>query len=116
MNREEKRALVRKLKAKGYSKVDIDRMVMVKEMMNSSKNLQEGQKVRLNIERLRADVNWSGMNPRYKEWVEAHAGEVFTVKYHPEYSPSRVCLEECDAVEDWLFWDGDLEVVDEPQD
>lgn len=116
MNREEKRSLERKLRAKGHSPADIERMVMVKEMMSNSKNLQEGQKVRFNIERLRADPDWADKQDAYKEWVETHAGETFTVEYDEKHSPTLVCLKECDATVKWLFWDGDLEVVDEPQD
>lgn len=105
--------MLRKLKAKGYSKVDIDRMVMVKEMMDSRKNLKEGQRVKLKVDQLRADPDWPDKQDTYKQWVEAHADETFTVKYDEKHSPVLVCLKECDAAVKWLFWEGDLEVVNE---
>ena len=114
MNREDKRKFIKQFKEKGYSKKEIDQMVMLKEMMDNKKNLQKGQKVKLNLERIMSHPDYHNHTEKYRSWVESHIDVIFTVEYDKAHTdkPTLVCLKEDDSKPKWLFWEGDLEVID----
>ena len=72
------------------------------------KKFEEGEKLRLNIERIKARKNYDKMADAYKEFVDASEGVVFTAHVERE---NMISLAEEPK---WLFWSGDLEKV--PQD
>lgn len=77
--------------------------------------IEAGDKVKINFDRIYADVNFERMNPKFKEWCEENKdkGEIFVAFPH---NPSRCYkntgifeLYNNDAQEiDWLFSINDL--------
>lgn len=71
-------------------------------------NIQSGDKVTLNIEAIKSRKNYDSMTENYKTFVEENAGRVFTAKVEKN---SLVTFEEDNT---WLFWGGDLQIVEQP--
>lgn len=111
MNREQKRAFVKKAKKKG---VGTDAAKAYAEIISSGagepspkQEIVEAERVRLNIENLKARQNYERMSDKYKEFVETNANTIFTA--HVE-KPTLISLKEEPK---WLFWCGDLIKVKE---
>lgn len=104
MNREQKRALVKKAKKDGMSK---DKAKTFAEIMDTGSHtkpieIHNGDMVRINIDAVKARKNYEIMNPKYKEFIDASQGKVFTA--HVE----RDVLVSLEEAPEWLFWCGDL--------
>ena len=114
MNREDKRDYTKRLKAKGYPKKEIDQFLMIKEMKDNKKHLQEGQKVKLNMDNITSHPDYPNLTAKYRNWVESHKDMLFTVEFDKAYkdNPTLLCLKEDDSEPQWLFWEGDLTVQD----
>lgn len=69
------------------------------------KKFEEGDKVTLNIERIKNRKNYDRMADAYKEFVSESEGAVFTVHIERENMISFV------ENPRWLFWSGDLDKV-----
>lgn len=119
MNRHERRSLEKRVRRGGASEQEAK--AYVKTISNADairiggvgtpsppKKFEEGEKVRLNIERIKARKNYDKMADAYKEFVDASEDVVFTA--HVERENMISLVEE----PKWLFWSGDLEKV--PQD
>ena len=118
MNRVEKRALNKQFRKRGASKekageyvefinnADLIRAGGVG-MVSPPNQINEGDSVVLNIERIKSRKNYDKMNPDYQSFVEENKGKVFTA--HPE-KENIISLYEDDNK--WLFWSGDLDKVD----
>ncbi len=70
-----------------------------------------GDKVCLDLEKIKRHPEYDKRVPAYREFCEKNAGRVFTVEYDEGMRPSVVCLAEDDSNPKWLFWDGDLKAV-----
>lgn len=70
------------------------------------KKFEEGDKVRLNMERIKSRKNYERMADAYKEFVDASTDMVFTA--HVERENMISLVEE----PEWLFWSGDLDKVE----
>lgn len=109
MNREQRRKVERDAKAKGISKQ------LTKLYLDMNKNgfekpvepneIHDGDKVKINIDQVKTRRNYELMSEKYKEFVEASSGRAFTAKVERE---NLISMEEEPA---WLFWSGDLTVV-----
>lgn len=110
MNREEKRKYKKQLISKGYSGSQADTMIMIKEMQETRKFLKEGQAVKLDVKSIKSHPDYPRLTSKYKDWVELHCEDVFTVEYDEKYNnnPSLVLLKEDTTVPKWLFWEGNL--------
>ena len=111
MNREQKRNFVKKAKKRG---VNADEAKAYAEIISGgagtptpSQDITEGEKVRLNLENIKARKNYKIMSEKYKEFVETNAETVFTA--HVE-RPTLISLSEEPR---WLFWCGDLIKVED---
>jgi hypothetical protein len=107
MNRDQKRKLVKKAQKDGMKKElakTYAEIVSGTGEHTKPQSFLEGDKVTLNIEAVKARKNYERMSPKYKEFVEASEGVVFTV--HIERTGSNIVsfAEE----PKWLFWSGDL--------
>lgn len=113
MNREEKRRTTKKLKDKGYSKNDIAAMLAYKEIIKNSIVILEGQRVKLNIELIKSDVNYPRKTDKYKDWIDKHKDDIFTAEYDLRHldKPNLVCLAEDTTNPRWLIFTGDLTVI-----
>lgn len=116
MNRQERRNLEKRVRRGGASEQEAK--AYVKTISNADairiggagtpsppKKFEEGEKVRLNIERIKARKNYDKMADAYKEFVDASEGVVFTANVERENMISLV------EESKWLFWSGDLEKV-----
>ena len=113
MNREQKRTLEKRLRKKGVTKDRAQELVKVMNdadfirqngsgVPNPPQKFNEGDKVMMDVERIKARVNYERMSDAYKQFVSEHAGEVFTA--HIERENLISFTEE----PRWLFWSGDL--------
>ena len=111
MNRAQKRRLVQKVRKQGVAKETAQAYAEI--IGNGAgehtppQDIQEGQKVRLNIEAIKARKNYKIMTEAYKTFVDASAEAIFTA--HVE-RPTLISLAEEPK---WLFWSGDLIKVEE---
>lgn len=114
MNRQQKRAFVKKAKSKGISKNVAEAYLAIKEAgldkVSLPKQFQEGDKVKLDVEKIKRRKDYEKMNPRYKEFVESNADTVFTAHLERE---TLISLAE---QPEWLFWSGSLIKVKEKTD
>ena len=116
MNREERRAAVKKLIKKGLTKESA--ITFVKRMDSITTNpitTWEGEKVTLDYNRIISYPDWKQMREDYRNWVTEHKNDIFTVEFDPlkkerqtaDYN-SLVQFVEDETKPKWLFWAGDL--------
>ena len=81
----------------------------------SHQQLEEGTKVKLNWELIRRHPDWKIQRKDFKEWVEAHKDEVFTVEWDEQKKKNNttdkkilVCLAEDTTEPKWLFYTSTL--------
>lgn len=114
MNRQQKRAFVKKAQSKGISKNVAEAYLAIKEAgldkVSLPKQFQEGDKVKLDVEKITQRKDYEKMNPRYKEFVESNVDTVFTAHLERE---TLISLAE---QPEWLFWSGSLIKVKENAD
>lgn len=106
MNREQKRAFVKKAQKKGVSKKTAEAYAEIMDMGDRKiiepQDIQEGEKVRLNLENIKTRQNYGHMTDKYKAFVETNIDTVFTA--HIE-RPTLISFVEEPS---WLFYSGDL--------
>ena len=113
MNRKDRRAQTKVLqKTAKISRADAKKLV---EMKYSHYPLEEGTKVKLNWELIKRHPDWKIQRKDYKEWVEAHKDEVFTVEWDENRKKNNtsdkkflVCLKEDETEPKWLFYSSTL--------
>ena len=101
MNREQRRALAKRAQKNGMSK-ELAEIASGAGEHTKPQAFDEGDKIRLNVEAIKARKNYERMSPMYKEFVEAAGDTVFTA--HVERANMISLAEE----PKWLFWSGDL--------
>ena len=105
MNREQRRSLAKRARKDGMSK---ELAKVYAEIASGTgehtkpQAFEEGDRVRLNIEAIKARKNYERMSPMYKEFVEAAGDTIYTA--HVERTNTISLVEE----PKWLFWSGDL--------
>lgn len=112
MNREERRAMSRRLKRRGVKNaaelVDAyDKANKIRENVGEGKpspaqTIAEGELVRLNVGLIKSRKNYENMVDGYKEFVNNNENTVFTAHIERE---NIISLKENPK---WLFWSGDL--------
>ena len=112
MNREQRRKFTKRAKKRGLNErmtelyLSMDREGLEKPA--PPQKIKSGDKVMLDLERIKSRKNYDRMTDLYKEFVNASDGAVFTAKVERE---NLVSMEEDPR---WLFWSGDLILVSEP--
>lgn len=116
MNREQRRAVERKIK-KQITQNDKEKIEALVELLqlayarNTYKTpIQDGDKVMLKTEQISSRKEFENMSEPYKNFVFSSKNRVFTA--HIEHK-NLVSFTELDGDEDFLFWDGDLELVED---
>lgn len=113
MNREQRRKLNLSTQE---SKVltDLVNMAKIKKALDEYKPLAEGTKVKLNFEQISGHPDYSRLVPKYREWVESHKDEEFTVVHNTNPNiTNTVFLKNNTETSIWTFWEGDLIVIEE---
>lgn len=118
MNREQKRKTIKSFIAKGYTAKQAENFLAIKALENAKKFLKEGDKVKLNISQITSHPDWKAKRAQFKEWVQNHRDMVLTVEYDKNHTknPAIVCVREDETDPKWLFWEGDLDVVERSED
>lgn len=104
MNREQKRKFKKAAKARGIDKTVADVYLRLKENGVKSLDIEDGDRVRLNLKSIQSHPDYQKLSLPYRQFVEENAETVFTATY--EDGKKLVSLKEDDT--GWLFWPGDL--------
>lgn len=106
MNREQKRAFIKKAQKKGVAK-DIAKTYA--ELFGGGastptppQDINEGEMVKLDVDKIKSRRNYERMTANYKEFINDNIDTVFTA--HIERKNLVSFVEE----PKWLFWSGDL--------
>lgn len=108
MNREQKRALAKKLH---ISYQELKEAIEFKIEDVTIEQLPEGTKVRLKTNQILN--NGLHKNPQYREWVKKHDGDIFTCIREPSLpnDTKRCVFIEDETNPKWIFHVDDLELV-----
>lgn len=113
MNRERERKFMQLAKKKGVSKsltelyIEIQKRAARKEIV-PAQDLEDGERVRLNVEMIQRHPDYPRLSERYRSFVETHADDIFTVERDESFSKQNALVTLREAPEKWLFWSGDL--------
>lgn len=112
MNRKQKRNFVKAAKKKGVDKRIADVYLRLKEMDVSPVDLEDGDKVRLNLKAIQGHADYDRLSEQYKQFVENNTEQIFTVSRDERGGKLKtvVSLKEEPT---WLFWTSDLIKVEE---
>lgn len=108
MNREERRKIAKRWHVKPEMVTAFEQML---QEAAEAEPMPEGQKVKLNVGKIL--VNESVLKPAYKDFVRAHADDVFTVEKAAEGYNHIVSLVEDTTEPKWLWKTTDLIAVEE---
>ena len=116
MNRKGRREIQKVLRKNGYTKNSAKTFTMRLDNQTANDTTAwEGEKVKIDVERIKSYPDWREMRKDYREWIESHEGEVFTVEFDPSKKENNsmetnifVQLKEDTTEPKWLFWAGDL--------
>lgn len=113
MNRENRRALKKKLRDKGSRALAAD---VLESLGNEiDKKIRDGDLVTLNVDQITARKDYPRMQGEYRQFVEASRDKVFVAHPYRERPDGISALIELEGVETWLFWYGDLIQVENIQ-
>ena len=114
MNREQRRELTKALFAKGLNQKEVDIFLAMRGFDAAKNKFNGGEKVVLNIEKIKSDVNWNDKTDVYKNFVKDNEEKHFTVELDQKYKDgSLVCLLEDSSSPKWLWWCEDLKIVED---
>mgnify|MGYP001521349214 CR=1 FL=1 len=113
LNRENRRALKKKLRDKGSRTLAAD---VLESLGNEiDKKIRDGDLVTLNVDQIIARKDYPRMQGEYRQFVESSRDKVFVAHPHRERPDGFSALIELEGVETWLFWYGDLIQVENIQ-
>lgn len=111
MNREQRRNLQKAIKS---GKVDVDKVKNALsdliELQASTYGIEQGDKVKLNYDKIVSDPNFENMNPDFKTWVNQNKDTILTVEFEERQERNKMfCtfLEDDSGLKWWVFV-GDL--------
>ena len=120
MNRKERRELERKVrhiqKTKPWELQAMIRDQYPKEVIENrigKDTFAPGDKVMLDVQKVMDDINYGQMKQEYKEFIQSHANEVFTLSKVAKMSGpfAAVSFEEDETDPKWMFFIGHLKKV-----
>lgn len=106
MNREDRRALKKRLRDKDSRTLAADILKNLGDEID--KKICDGDLVILNVKQIMARKDYSRMQEEYRQFVESSRDKVFVARSHRKRPDGFSALIELDGVEKWLFWYGDL--------
>lgn len=109
MNREERRNFTKRMRKNGMPKGNAEKFVKIVDAVDRytpRKEIHTGDRVTLNVSALKGKKNYGIMNPEYRNFVEKSDGVVYTAVCERE---ELIHMEEQPR---WLFWCGDMDVVE----
>ena len=113
MNRENRRAMKKKLKDKSSRTRAANYLGSLGDKINDV--IHDGDLVVLNVAQIMARKDYSCKQKEYRKFVEQSRNVVFVANPYHERPDGFSALVELDGVEKWLFWYGDLVKVETVQ-
>ena len=111
MNRAERRKFVKLARKEGYSRGAAEAYLAVKEMGDvadgAPKMFEDGSKVTVDVEKIKATKDYETKSDNYKEMLEEISGKVFEVRN------VKGNLYSLDGLDGWIFWGGDLKTKED---
>jgi hypothetical protein len=100
---------------KGNKKLQLLKSI---EFENNNHTILEGTKVKINVIKIERRPDYKKLSDKYKTFIKENRGKIFTVEYDEDKKdkPKLVCLKEDPTPIKWLFWVGDLIVVQEKKE
>ena len=105
LNREDRRALQKKLRDKSVRTHAADILNSLGDAVNDI--IRDGDLVTLNVQRITGRKEYRHMQERYRQFVESSRGKVFVARSHHARSEGFSAVMELEGIE-WTFWYGDL--------
>ena len=119
MNRKQKRTFIKNVKKRGVSKKVAETYLIMKDVTDSVQDendklekIVDGSKVMLDVDKIKAKKDWHRLVPEYKEFVEDSVGVVYTVNKED----GKAVLVSFKESPGWLFYIGDLILVEEAEE
>ncbi len=106
MNRENRRALKKKLRNKKLRTLAADVTSGIGDDTNNI--IRDGDSVVLNVQQIMGRKDYPHMQDEYRKFVEENRNMVFVARPHHARSDGFSAIIELDGVEKWMFWYGDL--------
>lgn len=113
MNREQGRAAKKALARRGVSSELADIIIRMKRHGSAPQELNDGDRVRLNISAIRRHPDYERLSEKYRSFIEDHAAYIFTVKKDNGVGADGSVWMLAEDPNGWLFWSGDLVKVRE---
>lgn len=113
MNREQGRAAKKALARRGVSSELADIIIRMKRHGSAPQELNDGDRVRLNISAIQRHPDYGRLSKKYISFVEDHAADIFTVKKDVDVGADGSVWMLAEDPNGWLFWSGDLIKVKE---
>lgn len=115
MNRQQKRTAAQRLRknsARRLSFKEAQKVAQILDQVKQPSGIEAGDKVTLDYDKITSTQQYTGANPAYREFIEAHKGEIFTAK-KPENRANKQIFELAEDPSEvkWLFWGGHLKKV-----
>ena len=108
MNREQRRAFKKK-HGKTAREYAADKLNKLSQEIEN--HLLDGNKVRLDVDRIVSRSDYAHTTEEYKEFVESSRDKVFTVRLYRKRTDGFSAIVELAEEPKWLFWYGDLVLV-----
>ena len=113
MNRENRRALKKKLRDKKARTLASNVLGALGDKINDV--IRAGDLVALDVEQIMGRKDYPHMQEGYRKFVEASRGKVFVARPRHERPDGFSATIELEGVENWIFWYGDLIRVEKIQ-
>lgn len=113
INRAQKRSIVSKLKAKGYTEKQIELFLLAWKRKSYESKIKPGDKVRLDRDAMTKDPNWKRKELKFRVWCMEHFEDTFTAEIYKESRKDLWQFTEDNTSPKWLFHVSDLIVVKE---
>lgn len=122
MNRVQKRQFTKNMRNKGKTEQEIDDMIELMGAINKVSNettvdsIPEGTKVKLNIEKIKSNVDYKAKVEKYKQFVDDNSDNILTVESGLSSNNEKLkylfCFKEDTSDQKWLFHDSEVIMID----
>ena len=81
--------------------------------MENAPNIRDGDRVKLDIERIMGRFDYAQMSELYRAFVESNKDTVFTARAHRQREDGFSAIFSLAEAPEWLFWYGDLKRIED---
>lgn len=105
MNRQQRRSLERRLRT--TKDTDALRRLIEDAAHNTENPINDGDTVKINVERIRSRKEWERLQSEYRDFVEQNADKEFVARLRHSSEAGYPVIFDLDGC-NWSFWEGDL--------